>query len=44
MARSGQFKHFLLLHVIIYPYIFILCVMFRLNAENDNDDIYAFVM
>ena len=45
MARGGHYEHrtssnVLLLHCInVAPYVFILYMMFQLNAEDDNDDV-----
>ena len=43
MARGGYYEHqtssnVLLLHCIGGPYVFILYLMFHLNAGDDNDD------
>ena len=44
MARGGHYGHrkssnVLLLHCIVGPYVFILYMMFHLNAEDNNDDV-----
>ena len=44
MARGGHYEHrtssnVLLLHCIVGPYVFILYIMFLLNAVDDNDDV-----
>jgi len=44
MSRGGHFEQLtssnvLLLHCIISPYVFILYIMFHLNAGDDNDDV-----
>ena len=44
MARCGHYEHrkssnVLLLHCIVGPYVFILYMMFHLNAGDDNDDV-----
>ena len=44
MASGGHYEHrtssnVLLLHCIVGPYVFILYMMFHLNAGDDNDDV-----
>jgi len=44
MARGGHYEHLtssnvVLLHCIVGPYVFILYMMFHLNAGDDNDDV-----
>jgi len=44
MARGGHLEHLthsnvLLLHCIVGPYVFVLCVMFHLNVGYDSDDV-----
>ena len=44
MARGGHYEHrtsssVLLLHCIAGPYVFILYMMFHLNAGDDNGDV-----
>ena len=43
MARGGHYEHrkssnVLLLHCIVGPYVFIIYMMFHLNAGDDNND------
>ena len=46
MVRGGHYEHrtssivlLLVLHCIVGPYVFILYMMFHLNAGDDNDDV-----
>ena len=44
MARGGHYEHrtssnVLVLYRIVGPYVFILYLMFHLNAGDDNDDV-----
>ena len=44
MASGGNYEHrtssnVSLLHCIVGPYVFILYMMFHLNAGDDNDDV-----